>query len=381
MKKALAVAASLLMVFAVYLAKTTVGDDASSAMAKGAVYSGTIYVAGMGGHFSAADVEVDPSANPPIKVKNLKNIDDRIVIGDKDSHPTHDARIDSEDKTKMYWSTYKTDKHADGRKVHVGVTDLKTGKVIKDVTYELPERAMWIGALYCGSGQSKSAFLPVTMSNEAFIDVFDKKSLDLKHRVYLDSLGYKDNYFFFHGTNSPDMKTFAVSINMTEQWAKADAPANRLGKIDMVLLDLPELEKGNVKVLTKNTITGSPASTLTFRQTFSPDGKYLLQSGGDRMYLLDGKTMKLLDEEMMTDGENHDAMATPDGKYAILTLRTKINDPEGKQITDGTLQLYDMESKKLVGGPVSVCYTCHKEFGIGGNSILCGLDGNMKVGL
>jgi hypothetical protein len=376
MRKFLVIGACLLLVFAVYLSHSTVDTNVPVAVAKHAkTYSGKLYVAGMGGHFTVADVEIDPSnTSHPIKVNNL----DRIVIGSKDTHPTHDARIDSNDRAKMYWSTYKIDKKAKGKKMHVGLSDLKTGKVLMDKAIDLPKRGLgWTGALYCGSGQTEKSFLPVTMSNESYIDVFDKKSLKLKKRVYLEELGYKNNYFFFHGTNSPDMKTFAVTINLTKQWSKPSAPAARKGLIDMLLLDLPSLEKGKVKVLAKNTITGDPKKTLTFRQYFTEDGKYLLQSGADRFYLIDGKTMELLDEEMLTDGENHDAIGTPDSKYAILTLRTKVGaDPN--IVTDGTVQLYDIGAKKVIGEPVSVCLDCHKKIGLGGNAILCGLDANWK---
>lgn len=375
MKKFLIIAVCILMVFAVYLASTMVNSKTSTAIAKYSdtnSYRGTIYIAGMGGHFAAAEVKISPSKAIPIKVKSL----DTVEIGDKDTHPTHDPRVDANDRTKMFWSTYKIDKKAKGRIAHVGVSDLKTGDVIKDVSIELPERAKWTGALYCGSGQTKDSFMPITMSNESFIDVFDKKSFKLKSRVYLDHLGYKDNYFFFHGTNSPNMKTFALTINMTKPWASANEPAPRLGKIDMLLLDLPSLEKGEVKVVAKNTITGSPEKTLTFRQTFTPDGKYLLQSGGDRFYLLKGDDMTLVDEEMMIDSETHDAVPTPDGKYAILTLRKKIEAPDGKSVRDGMIQLYDIEAKQLIGKPVSTCYACHKDAEVFGNATLCGADVN-----
>lgn len=381
MKKFLIAGLALVAVLAGYLAFDTVDSTAPVAVAKHKemkVYEGTVYVAGMGGHFTVAEVEIDPAdAANPIKVKSI----DRLVIGNKKTHPTHDARIDVNDRTKMYWSTYKIDKEAGKKTVHVGLSDLKTGKVIKDKALQLDGRAKWTGALYCGSGQTKSSFIPVTMTGESYIDVFDKKSLKLEHRVFLDELGYKNNYFFFHGTNSPDMKTFAVTINKTKEWKKPDAPAARIGQIDMLLLDLPALEKGKVKVITKNTVTGSPDKTLTFRQYFTEDGKYLLQSGADRFYLLDGSTMALVDEELLSDGENHDAIGTPDSKYAILTLRSTVKstqDPEGTQLTDGMLQLYDIEAKTVIGKPTSVCLACHEKMGIPGNAVLCGLDANWK---
>jgi hypothetical protein len=373
MRKLLVVALCLALAIGAYLSISTVDDSTPIADAAAKTYSGKIYVAGMGGHFAVADVEINPKKKQPIKVKDL----DFIVIGTGKTHPTHDARIDSENRNQMFWSTYKVDKNiAGGRSAHVGISDLKTGKVIKDVPIALDKRVGFKGALYCGSGQTKDSFLPVTMTKEAYIDVLDKKDLSLKHRVFLDSLGYTNNYIFYHGTNSPDMKTFMVTINKSTPWGDKNAPEfnKRAGVIDHLLLDLPALEKGKVKVLAKDSVTGSKTKTFTFRQYFTPDGKYVLQSGADRMYVLDGKTMKLVDEEMMTDGETHDAIATPDGKYAVLTLRTK-----SKSGVDGTLQLYDIKKKKLVGKVTSVCNDCHVGKGMKPDlkkAILCGLDAN-----
>jgi hypothetical protein len=368
MKKVLLVFTCLALVVSVYLAYTTTSSNTPSALAKHEqmkTYSGMIYVAGMGGHFAAADVSIDPADAEPITIKKL----DRIVIGDKKTHPTHDPRIDVNDRTKLYWSTYKLDPDS---KVHVGVSDLKTGNVIKDVALSLDERAKWTGALYCGSGQSSAFFMPVTMTDEAYIDVFDKKTLELKHRVFLD---YKPGETkFYHGTNTPDMKKYVVAVNL----ADGGKPN---GNIDLIMLDMPSLEKGKAKVLAKGRVTGSPGKTLTFRQSFTPDGKYLLQSGGDRFYLIDGETLKLIDEEILTVGENHDGIPTPDGKYAVLTVRQTIPsvvEPEGKTITDGTLLLYDIAAKSVVGKTSSVCYSCHKDLGIHGNSVLCGADVNWK---
>lgn len=377
MKKFSLAVLALALIFAGYLVMNAVDAKAPAAMAKGKTYSGMLYVAGMGGHFAGADVEIDPSAAEPIKVKNL----DKVDIGDKATHPVHDARIDVNDTTKMYWSTYKIDKAKGERTVHVGLTDLKTGKVISDVPIDVDAKAKWTGAVYCASGQSKTAFIPVTMTGEAYIDVLEKGTLKLRHRVFLDSIGYAaGSYWFYHGVNSPDMKVFAVSINKTSAWEAPDKPGKPNGEIDIVLLDLPALEKGELKVIKKATFTGTPGKTLTFRQTFTPDNKTLLQSAGDRLLVIDAKSLKLK-KEVMVEGENHDAMPTPDGKYAILTIRRDIRsdvDPEGKTIKDGLVQLYDIAGEKLVGQASSTCYSCHRNANLHGNAILCGLDGNLK---
>ncbi|MDP1759374.1 MAG: hypothetical protein Q8K77_06225, partial [Thermodesulfovibrionales bacterium] len=119
MKKVLVLAVAVTLIFAGYLAFTTVDSKTPSLVAAAKTYSGTLYVAGMGGHFAKADVTIDPNdANNPIKMNNL----DRVVIGDKVTHAVHDARIDSNNKNILMWSTFKADK---GGKLHVGKTDLK----------------------------------------------------------------------------------------------------------------------------------------------------------------------------------------------------------------------------------------------------------------
>jgi hypothetical protein len=376
MKKVISTVAALALVVGGYLAYTAVDSSTPVAQA-GKTYSGTLYVAGMGGHFAKADVTIDPSdTNDPIKVNAL----DMVSIGGA-THPTHDARIDDNDRTKMYWSTYKLDtwqdKDAKGGNLHVGKTDLNTGEVIKDVAFPAPERAGWTGANYCASGQSKSSYIPVSMANEGYIDVFDKATMELKHRVYFDDLGIKaGETTFAHGINTPDYKSFLLTVNNTPEgftkWT---------GNTKLIMLDMAALEEGKIKKTAEAMITGKPkdatGGTITFRQYFTPDGKYILQSGADRGYLIDAATLKVVDEITPLPGENHDIIPTPDSKYAVMTLRQSAVDCFGKDSTDGTLMLYDIENKKTIGGTASVCFKCHKEEGIG-KAVLCGLDANWK---
>ncbi|MEK6699238.1 MAG: hypothetical protein AABZ10_09380 [Nitrospirota bacterium] len=348
---------------------------AASAPAAG-TYSATVYVAGMGGHFAKADVTIDPS-NPsdPIKIANL----DRVVIGDKTTHPTHDTRIDANDPNTMFWSTYVLDPQG---KMHVGKSDLKTGNVIKDVAMTPDAKAP--GAkppLYCASGQSKKFYMPIFMGTEGYVDVFDKATLELKHRVFVSDLGYKaGTYKFLHGINSPDMKKFILVLNEAKE-------GKGTGNVDFILVDLPSLEKGKMKQLAKNTLKGEPDKTLTFRQYFSADGKYIFQSAADRMWVLDASTLKLVDEKMSPEGSQiHDVMPTPDGKYAVLTVRAVTaacdldgKPIQGKDITDGTLMLYDAGAKKLNEKSFSTCLACHKGMGLGDKTaVLCGIDAAWK---
>lgn len=374
-KKILVFAVCLAVVFGGYLAFTTVDSTTPSATAAKKVYSAMVYVAGMGGHFAAVDVTIDPNnADNPIKINKL----DRVVIGDKKTHPTHDARIDNQNRNNLFWSTYVLDPNG---KQHVGMSDLKTGKVVKDVAMDPdPRSPAKKPPVYCASGQSKKYYMPIFMGSEGYVDIFDKKTLSHKKRMYISDIGFKPGtYLFLHGTTSNDGKSLILTMNETKE-------GKATGKVDFVLVDLPALEKGEWKVIAKASHTGVAGETITFRQYFSRDDKYIFQAAADRVWVLDAKTLKLVDEKMV-DGQAHDMMPTPDGKYALITLRTTAEacDVEGKpiagkSITDGRLQLYDFEAKKIVGKQVSVCQSCHKGMGMGDKSAaLCGIDANYKM--
>jgi len=383
MKKVLVLAVAVFLVAAGYLAFTTIDSKTPTVAAAKKTYKATVYVAGHGGHFAKADVTIDPNnENDPIKVNNL----DMVNIGTAVTHKTHDARIDATDSNILFWSTYALD---DKGKQHVGKSDLKTGNVIKDVAMDPDPRAPGkTGPLYCASGQSKNYFMPVFMGNEGYVDVIDKKTMELKNRVFISDLGYKaGTYQFVHGVNSNDLKKFLITVVMKGEDGKMN------GKQDFIVVDMASLEKGKMKELAKATLAGEAGKTITFRQYFSKDDKLIFQAAGDRVWIIDAATLKLVDEKMTgANGQDHDAMPTPDAKYALLTLRTSNVpgcDPEGKpvmdkegkplMITDGTLMVYDADAKKLIGKPVSVCFDCHKKMAKGDkNAILCGLDANYK---
>lgn len=383
MKKTLLVVLIAALTFGGYLAFTTIDSKTATVIAAKKIYSATVYVAGHGGHFAKADVTIDPNnADDPIKVNSL----DKVDIGDTKTHKTHDARIDSNDSTVMFWSTYQLDPNG---KQHVGKSDLKTGKVITDIAMDTDKRSTGGEKkmpIYCASGQSKDNFMPIFMGNEGYVDVFDKKTLKHKHRVFISDLGYKPGtYMFLHGNSNNKQDKFVLSMTMKGEDNKMN------GKVDFVLVDLKELDNGKFKEIKRATHAGEPGKTITFREYFSKDDKFITQSAGDRFWLLDANTLAMVDEKMSAAGENHDAMPTPDGKYALLTIRngkTEACDAEGKpimkegkviQITDGQIQLYDFDAKKIVGKPASTCFSCHKGMGLGDKTaILCGLDANYK---
>lgn len=355
----------------------------------GAEYEGTAYVAGMGGHFAKATFKIDPKAETPINIEKL----DKIDIGSGDSHPTHDARIDNKDRDTLYWSTYKPD-HDANDVYHYGKSDLKTGDVIKDVTMKIPDQVLNNKAGYCASAQTPDYFMPISMNKPGYISVISKKDMGLKHNVFLEGTpaDIKTGYKFIHGTNSPDMKEVLLTVNESNVAQDNKELGDGVGKLHMIVLDAPALEQGQVKVLRQGTADGNKKSTISFRQYYSPDGNYIANASGDILFLIDAKTLQVLDAETMPNlQETHDAIFTPDGKYIIATSRTKSVLPgcaapekpaDGEWRMDGQLKLYDVAARKFIGNPTSTCLKCHdSELGTdtdAPHAVLCGLDVNWK---
>ena len=373
----------------------TIGTMGFQGSAQADTYKADVYVAGMGGHFAKAVVEVDPSAPAPIHLKALTKVD----IGDNETHPVHDARIDMNDRNMMYWSTYKIDKEVGGP--HVGVSDLKSGAVVKDVVAKLPEKATKNSkSLYCGSAQTKDFYFPIAMTDAGFIDVFQKSDMKRITSVFLEGTEADIGapYHFLHGVNSPDMTKVLISANESGEQHGA-----MIGKIHLLILDAKSLESGKVKLIKRAVIPGNAGKTINFRSTYSPDGKLIAISGADTMYIVDAETLELVVRQPMGKlEENHDAMFTPDGKYVIATSRTKtLNTGNRKTISmgnascseevfggeklgkddytmDGQIKLFDVAAKKFVGQSTSVCLACHNEEGLDAHAVLCGLDANFQ---
>jgi hypothetical protein len=377
----------LLVVFFAGCTEKPTATPAPTIPPKPVVYEGTVYVSGMGGHFSEAKIKIDPSNSAePIEVISLDRIKLHKDINiSKKIYGTHDPRIDLK-RNILYWSAYVSDQG----KVHVGAIDLgKKGKDKRkfDVTVDMDPGTIKPAVdvttskqmpMYCGSAQTEKYFMPVFMAYPGYIDLFDKDTMEHKSRVYLDHPDIPKVYTWTHGVNTPDGKN--VMIWMGDSVSGGAFPREKPTYF-LFLLDAAALERGELKILKKGTITGDPKKTAAFRGFFTNDGKYLLLSGRDRGYVIDAETLQVVDAEMMPEGwENHDIMPTPDDKYALFTLRVPIGEVDGKTIKDGQLQLYDMSKKALVGKPVSMCQTCHEEEEVEPHSaILCGQDATWKV--
>lgn len=358
-----------------------------TAPANAAMYQGTAYVAGMGGHFAVAELTIDPGSTTPITINNL----DKLDIGNGQSHPVHDARIDYKDRNTMFWSTYSLDPGADNQ-LHVGKSNLATGEKIMDVTVATPEGVLNNGKNYCASGQSKDYFFPIAMTKPGYISVVRKSDMKVLHQVFVEGTDAdpKVPYKYMHGISSPDMKEMFITMNESDATDKSYG--NTVGKMHMVVLDMAELEKGKVKVLRKGVADGNFKSTISFRQYYSPDGRYIANATADILFLVDAKTLEVIDAETVGPLEQlHDAIFTPDSKYVIATSRSKnlfpdcvdpIHPKPDEYLMDGHFKLYDVQAKKFIGKTTSTCLACHdQELGRGENAVhavLCGLDVNWK---
>lgn len=344
-------------------------------------YDTTFYVAGMGGHFAVAEANIDSSKAQPITVKKL----DRIEIGDNESHPTHDARIDSQDRSVMFYSTYKIDPET--KAPHVGKISLKTGEVVADLNAPLPAFATKTKSLFCASAQTKDFYIPIAMTHKGYIEVRNKSDLKLVHTVTLEGTDADIGkpYHFYHGAASPDGKTILITVNES-----ATDHGKLIGKMHLLLLDSAALEQGKVKVLAKGMAPGAEDSYISFRAYFSQDGSKIAIGAADRVQIIDAKTLKVLDTAMAGPREQfHDAIFTPDGNFVVATSRTKrikdgitCEDPnkpaKGEFLMDGELKLYDIAGKKWVGKPTSVCLSCHDNEDLESHAVLCGIDANWK---
>jgi hypothetical protein len=359
------------------------GVSDANATEKPKTYAGTIYVAGHGGHFAQVELSIDPSNQEhPIQIKQMEKltVSKRKFKDGTSQYKLHDARLDGK---KLYWSTYNTDAHD---KLHYGVMDLTTGKNLSDIAIPVDPRATKPEVkpdampYYCASGLTAGYFMPMTMSHEAYITVVDKADMDKYQNVFLDSILPDPNYKYLHGATSPDGSKLMAVVNRT------DVPYGTLtGEHLLYILDAKALEKGKVVELAKGELfgdgTGPFGVSITFRASWTPDGSKILLAGADRVWVLDSKTLKPLNGahgDSYIGGQNHDALSTTDGKYAILTLRVlpyEEGSPDENKL-DGHIQLYDIDNSEAIGDSVSVCNACHKvEEEENYNATLCGLDG------
>lgn len=388
-------AASLAAVYGLLMLAGCGGSSSDPAPPQ-TTYQGTLYMASTsGGHIAVIPVTIDPAnAAAPITIGTLGRIQLSAGMGaSNQTHNFHDVRLDG---NKLYYSAIKTDSTggADAGKVHLGWIDLANANAVHDAVIDADAGVdTSTGMAYCGSGQTSTHFVPMTMSHPAYIDAIEKAGLAsgtvTSTRTFIEDFRTSNSdYLFAHGVNSPDGSKLFVAVNDTSA-AGGGVMANMSGSVTGYLLNMSDVTAGTVSstsVTASNTVTGLTAAggTIAFRSTFTPDGTKILQAGRDRLVVLNASTLAVLDNNAAIGGsyvgvENHDVMPTPDGKYAILALRFKYS-ATGKM--DSGIQLYDLTNKTAVGAPVSACNGCHNPGNPGAvatDRATCGVDGTLTV--
>jgi len=360
--------------------------------------------------------------------------------GDTISHIFHDVRYDDAAKKVYYSTIVPDGAllaapATNLNTAHIGFMDLNASNAVTDATIDVEvnsaknvnnlifpvtgDKVVGLPVIYCASGQGTVAgtdyYVALSMTVPAYIDAIKKSDItagaDLsakRVRFHVEDFRNTGNpatswndlgvSLFAHGmTSSPDGSKLYVVVNevtVTDYNAATFTPTGYpKGSITGYLLNMQDVvtagsvTSGSVKA--QHTITGlggssTTAPTVAFRAGWTPDGSKILQSGKDRFLVLDGATLAPLNTATgdMTIGggklqvENHDAMSTSDGKYAVLTIRYEDTDTGGNQ-TSG-LQLYDLTTMKPVGGMTSTCSKCHTTNLATKAHLTCGIDGKLS---
>ncbi len=398
--------ASLLCVCAVVLSAGCGSSSSSSSPPppppppQKTTYTGTLYMASeAGGHVAVVPVTTDPSnTTAPIALGTISRIQLSSAPGPGNTtHVFHDVRLDG---TKLYYSAIFSDTTGcattctNPGMVHLGYVDLANQNAVHDAMIDASPDATAPGMAYCGSGQTATHFFPMTMSSPAYIDAIAKSAIvtgatlsstgaNVK-RTVVDSFrtGGDPNYLFAHGVNSPDQTKMYVAVNETSS-------GNMTGAITSYIVKVSDLVAGTASAsnVTSHTVTGLTAGggTIAFRSSYTPDGTKILQAGSNRLLVLNASDLSVLDNNTNIGGsfaaftgnggvQAHDVMPTPDGKYAILSLRFQHANNEQE---DSGIQLYDLTAKAAIGNPVSTCSGCHNSTTTARPT--CGIQGNLTA--
>lgn len=311
---------------------------------------------------------------------------------------------------------------------------------------------------YCGSGMNATHFFPMSMAFPAYIDAIPNAKLDTAgahlvkdtdfKRTYIgqidDSMNLSlwtgitatipiDNPFnggnlplsilgypplaFIHGASSPDGTKIFMSTNQMQGLLTT---SNTAGVIRAYIVNASDLVSGGMttskvvakasynvasSVSTTNAFTnkhGELQGTIAYRASYTPDGNYILQSGSDRMLILNAADLSLyvdtangsttpsgvsaLAAAEISSGlgagtfggiEVHDAIGTKNSDYAVVAVRYYAGSDEAAAgIKSSGVQLYDIKNKAFIGKVSTTCGKCHNGvLGVGDDTTrpTCGL--------
>ncbi len=308
---------------------------------------------------------------------------------------------------------------------------------------------------YCASGMDKTNgyYLPMSMSFPAYLDAVPLAKLNAGAqgsvsnvlasggsdftRTYIwqidhamDNLNPPSNYgqpplAFIHGGSSPDGSKVYMVMNVVSGLSTTN---NLAGFLRTYLVNASDLESASTstpgistmtpeKVLSTGTVTVAPSDsttsgdgslqgTIAYRATFTPNGNYILQSGSDRLIILNASDLSVYSNTGTTSNANsvskpgaittglgagtyggievHDVISTPDSKYAILSLRYYTDQTQAQAGGAGVpgyktsgVQLYDINNKAFIGNVTPTCGSnagqCHVAAGDVTTRATCGV--------
>jgi hypothetical protein len=288
---------------------------------------------------------------------------------------------------------------------------------------------------YCGSGMNATHYFAMSMSFPAYVDAIPVSKLTATGAHLVKDTDFKRTYIgqlddsmnlslwsgltvtiptenagplplkvlgvpplaFLHGNSSPDGTKVYMSTNQMAGLTKAN---NTAGFLRAYLVNASDLVSGTVTtsaVLSTKTYTvgvstsvtgvdnGYLTGTIAYRASYTPDGKYILQSGSDRMLILNAADLSLYVDTANSSAapsgasaikvsaiasglgagtfggiEVHDVTATKDSKYAILAVRYYFNaDMATLGFKTSGVQVYDIKNKAFIGKVATTCGGCH----------------------
>jgi hypothetical protein len=230
---------------------------------------------------------------------------------------------------------------------------------------------------------------------------------------------------FIHGASSPDGSKVYMVTNVVSGLSTTN---NLAGVIRAYIVNSTDLETASTttpgistmdpsKVVTKTTYTVAPSDattsgdgslqgTIVYRASYTPDSKYILQSGSDRLLIFNANDLSIYADTGTTSNANsvtkpgaittglgagtyggievHGVVSTPDSKYAILSIRyyddQALAEAGGAGVpgikTSG-VQIYDINNKAFVGPVVPTCGSsavqCHPAAGDFRTRPTCGI--------
>ncbi len=285
MKKVIKVVGAAAVVAGVFALGTQLFNPAP-VVSKGTVYSGKLYVAGHGGHIAVAE--------RPDRPHGRKADHHHEPRPHRDRHPEDPPlprRADRRGEPRpalLQHLQARPERQAarrvgrpQGREGHQGHVLDPDARSTGTAASPAPTTAL--------PARRKDFYFPVTMAYEGYIDVIDKKTMD-HEAPGLRRLARRQVRLPVHARQH-----LARHEDLPARGQQGQRhPEGGLGHHRRAGA-LPARQRRRSRRASSRSSSrrrspaATPKSTITFRQYFTPDGKYILQSANDMFYVIDAK--------------------------------------------------------------------------------------------